>query len=261
MATKPTETFLCATDTLFSSGDASGEVTKINPPGFPDCAQGVNIPGDPYVPEYLHKLLHITGNWITEWLDGGTSDPDADAHIVETDANGRISAALATVDTLTVDTELDVDGAEISGAVSVTGTATVAASATLASAATGTVSLAGPLVRSGDSARLNITGRVAVLTDASQDVAIVNEDIWVLPSSHAANRTYRTLTTPTPTIGEIAEFIRFEGAGANSSIIARVASAAAIVTLTGPGQSARIIYDGSNWRLLSTHGGTPGVDA
>src|SRR5690606_2586730 len=70
--------------------------TKVNPPGWPTCAQGF-VPGDPYVTEYRNKLLNVIGQWLTDWLDGGTSDPDETAHIVETDANGLTSVAGLTV--------------------------------------------------------------------------------------------------------------------------------------------------------------------
>lgn len=99
MPTKPTEKFTCANDATFSyAGEADGMPTKVSPPGFPDCDQGLNYPGEPYKPEYTHKLFHICGKWITDWLDGGSSAGAADAHIVETDANGE--AKVQVVETL-----------------------------------------------------------------------------------------------------------------------------------------------------------------
>lgn len=93
MPTKPSETFTCATDANFSSGDAAGQPTKVNPPGFPNCAQGVGTPGAPAVPEYLHKLLNITGQWVSDWLNVGSAAGAEDAHLVETDATGLANLA------------------------------------------------------------------------------------------------------------------------------------------------------------------------
>ena len=89
MPTKPSTTFTFATDANFSSGPANGFPTKIVP-GSP--TQGF-IPGTGINAEWVNYLFHHTGEWITDWLDLGTSSPDVDAHIVETSSGGRVSGA------------------------------------------------------------------------------------------------------------------------------------------------------------------------
>jgi len=80
---KPVTTFTHATDANFTSGPAIGKPTKIAAP----TPQGI-IPGTGIVPEMLNWLLHVTGNWVG-WLAAGKSTAAEDAHIVETDDDGR----------------------------------------------------------------------------------------------------------------------------------------------------------------------------
>lgn len=96
MATKPTATFEWATDANFSTGVASGNPTKVNPPGFPVVREGL-IPDAELIPEYLNKILNICGDWTTNWVDLGSSAGAADAHIVETDSNGDTAVQGITV--------------------------------------------------------------------------------------------------------------------------------------------------------------------
>lgn len=87
MATKPTSaSFTWSTDTNFSSGDASGNPTKVAPAGWPANLQGF-VPGLKYVAEFRNWLWNIMGQW-TGWLESGSSAGAADAHIVETNASG-----------------------------------------------------------------------------------------------------------------------------------------------------------------------------
>jgi hypothetical protein len=92
MATKPIVSFTFATDALVTGGPANGFPLKIAP-GTP--ARG-HIPGDPIVAEYVNYYENITGDW-TVWLLAGTYDPDLDAHLVETDADGFGSMAQLTL--------------------------------------------------------------------------------------------------------------------------------------------------------------------
>lgn len=91
MATKPTEKFTHATDLNFATGNAAGYPTKLNPPGYPDIAQGL-IAGDPAVIEYVNKLFNVCGSH-TQWVYDGSAAAGADAHIVETDVEGLIRVA------------------------------------------------------------------------------------------------------------------------------------------------------------------------
>ena len=86
MAVKPTVSFTWSTDANFSSGPASGNPTKVNPPGFPTNLQGM-VPGDAVDAEHVNTLYNNLGLW-TGWLDAGANDGGADAHIVESDASG-----------------------------------------------------------------------------------------------------------------------------------------------------------------------------
>lgn len=93
MPTKPLSTFTFATDANFSSGPATGNPVKVTPTG---AAQGY-VPGDGIESETVNYLFNICGQWVTDWLAQGSNAADQDAHLVETDANGRISTALLTV--------------------------------------------------------------------------------------------------------------------------------------------------------------------
>lgn len=105
MPTKPATTYVFATDANFGSGPASGFPTKLIP-GAP--AQGF-IPGDGINAEWVNYLFNVTGQWVTDWLDGGTSAPDLDAHIVETDSGGEASiAGLNLGGTVSADLPLDI---------------------------------------------------------------------------------------------------------------------------------------------------------
>ena len=87
MATKPSATFVLATDANFGSGPASGNPTKLP---HPTSAQGY-IPGNGIEPESVNYLLNICGDWVSNWLALGSSANDETAHLVETTAAGVIN--------------------------------------------------------------------------------------------------------------------------------------------------------------------------
>lgn len=102
MATKPTVKFTWATTANFSSGAAAGNPTKVNPPGWVTVLEGF-VPGDEWTAEPINQVFNTLGDW-TGWLDAGSSLGAADAHIVETDANGDTSVVDFTAQgNLTVD--------------------------------------------------------------------------------------------------------------------------------------------------------------
>lgn len=91
MPTKPATVPTWATDTNLATGPASGNPTKLTPPGWPNVAQGL-VPGDGAVAEFLNKVLNnVCSEWIT-WVNGGSSAGAADKHIVETDSSGKARA-------------------------------------------------------------------------------------------------------------------------------------------------------------------------
>jgi len=93
MPTKPVISFTFAIDPNFSSGPASGNPVKI---ASPHASQGF-IPGEEIGMEPFNYLFHHTGNWISDWIEQGTSSADQDTHIVETSSSGEIKAALLDV--------------------------------------------------------------------------------------------------------------------------------------------------------------------
>lgn len=76
-----------ATDATFSSGPRTGDATKA---GMTAAAAQGFIPGDTAKSPTLNEVLNMITAWL-DWLNDGTSAADADAHIVETDANGKAS--------------------------------------------------------------------------------------------------------------------------------------------------------------------------
>lgn len=92
MPTKPSTTYTFATDPTFDSGPASPlGVTRIIPPSLP---QGF-IPGTGIAPEYINYLFNVSGAWLTDWVAQGSNAADEDAHLVETDDEGQVSAVRA----------------------------------------------------------------------------------------------------------------------------------------------------------------------
>lgn len=92
MPTKPTFPFdVWASNTNWSVGPSSGSATKQNYVALaPDGAiEGKDFP---LRADAFNDLQNKLTRWITEWVQQGTSDPDADAHIVETDSTGKIDA-------------------------------------------------------------------------------------------------------------------------------------------------------------------------
>jgi len=84
MAIKPGGFFTHATNATFvTAGLAFGQPTKVP---IPIPAEGF-IPDQETIPEYLNHILNAVGEY-TVWLNAGSSAGAADAHLVETDANG-----------------------------------------------------------------------------------------------------------------------------------------------------------------------------
>ena len=93
MASKPGATFTYATNLNYSTGPASGSLTKISDPA---PANGV-IPGDPVIAEYFNYQINACGQWITDWLAFGSPAGAEDAHLVETDTFGATKTAFLQV--------------------------------------------------------------------------------------------------------------------------------------------------------------------
>ncbi len=83
---KPGTAFTWATDADFGSGPATGNPTKVNPPGWPNVTQG-NVPDLTVVAEFQNTALNHIGLWVG-WANEGSAAGAADAHLVETDASG-----------------------------------------------------------------------------------------------------------------------------------------------------------------------------
>jgi hypothetical protein len=80
---KPVTSFTFATNTNYSVGPESGNPTKIIPG---DLANGM-VPGDGVPAAWNNYLFNICGDFSV-WVLAGSSDPDLDAHLVETDVDG-----------------------------------------------------------------------------------------------------------------------------------------------------------------------------
>lgn len=89
MPVKPSTTFTLATNANFTVGPFIGSATKVIPA---DIGNGM-VPGTGIVAEWANYLWHWTGEWITDWVDLGSSAEGLDAHIMETDASGQNSTA------------------------------------------------------------------------------------------------------------------------------------------------------------------------
>lgn len=89
MPTKPATTFTFATNANYGVGPFIGSATKVIPG---DILNGF-VPGTGIVAEWNNYMFHWSGEWITDWLDQGSSANDVDAHIVETNAQGVASVA------------------------------------------------------------------------------------------------------------------------------------------------------------------------
>lgn len=88
MAVKPSTTYTFATNTNFAVGAFIGSATKVIPGDIPNGF----VPNTGMVAEHNNYMFFWTGEWITDWLDQGTSAANADAHIVETDVSGFANA-------------------------------------------------------------------------------------------------------------------------------------------------------------------------
>lgn len=89
MAVKPTTTFTFATNANYGVGPFIGSATKIIPGDIPNGF----VPATGIVAEWNNYMFFHTGDWLTRWLDLGTSSDDLDAHIIETDASGGTAVA------------------------------------------------------------------------------------------------------------------------------------------------------------------------
>src|SRR5690606_26362295 len=77
---------------------------------------------------------------------------------------------------------LKLHGATITGTFGFTGELIVGSGAKLSTHASSTMTMEGPLVRDGASARHDRSGRVGTLADANGDVAVTDNDIWIVPT-------------------------------------------------------------------------------
>lgn len=93
MPTKPSTTFTFATNANYTVGPFIGSATKVIPGDIPNGF----VPATGVVAEHANYMHHWSGAWITDWLDQGSSANDVDAHIVETNSQGRASVAAATI--------------------------------------------------------------------------------------------------------------------------------------------------------------------
>lgn len=75
----------------YTTGPYAGQPRKVNIPAA--LANEGFRPGaaDPTAAEHFNDWLNQLSKWVT-WLFGGTSAPDASAHLVETNATGRLAA-------------------------------------------------------------------------------------------------------------------------------------------------------------------------
>lgn len=89
MPTKPSLTYTYATNVNYTAGPFVGSPTKVVPVDIPNGF----IPGQGVPSAHHNYLWNISGQWISDWLDLGTSAADLDAHIVETDADGKSNLA------------------------------------------------------------------------------------------------------------------------------------------------------------------------
>lgn len=102
MPTKPLTTPLdWATNALYTTGPFIGSASKVAP-GAAVAAEG-HRPGSlfPTPAEYENYQQNRLTAWVTEWVAVGTFNPDANAHIVETDSTGRAGVhGLDVIDTV-----------------------------------------------------------------------------------------------------------------------------------------------------------------
>jgi len=90
MPVKPTATFTFATNVNYSVGPYTGSPTKVIPG---DLLNGF-VPGLGIGSAAHNYLYGVTGEWISGWLDLGTSAADLDAHILETNSVGKVFVAI-----------------------------------------------------------------------------------------------------------------------------------------------------------------------
>jgi hypothetical protein len=97
MPTKPTEPLEFATNNVYTAPDAGpfpGSANKVAPPNY---LNGF-LPGNPIAAEHANSLWNSDSLW-NRWVWGGTDDPDATAHIVETNAGGQANVLLMEIGT------------------------------------------------------------------------------------------------------------------------------------------------------------------
>lgn len=112
MATKPV-TFpnIWAGAGIYATGPFVGQPSSVDP-GFGIADEG-HRPGSlkPTAAEHENYQQFQLTTWVREWLARGEFTGTADAHIVETDANGRTQLVGLTLDDAVDETVLDITGA------------------------------------------------------------------------------------------------------------------------------------------------------
>ena len=182
---KPNEVITWATDATFSSGGAAGRDTQTDPAGWPDVPQGF-VPGTKIKSPFVNRILGHVAEWFA-WVNAGSSAGAADAHIVETDANG--------------DTEVqDLTAVEITG----TGNATLASlDVNGASYVAGQFTTEGKILLLNDGAGIRYRVDRTTLTDA--DVTLdVTADVYIATTAPTDERVVTLKSTsPAPLEGEV----------------------------------------------------------
>ena len=89
MPTKPGFAFTWATSPLYLTGPDTGTPTRVVGTPIPDGS----IPGQDIFAQHINYMVGLSGDWLTDWVELGTFNPDEDAHIIETDADGQANIA------------------------------------------------------------------------------------------------------------------------------------------------------------------------
>lgn len=91
MPTKPvTSPPIWASNANWTVGPHAGQPTKVAPSAGE--AQNGQVGGQTYKGQWSNYLINNLATWVATWLALGSSAGAADAHVVETDANGATSA-------------------------------------------------------------------------------------------------------------------------------------------------------------------------
>lgn len=91
MPTKPvTAPPIWSSNATWTSGPHTGIATKVAPSA--GQAQNGHVGGETYKAQFQNYVDNLLTTWVATWLALGTANPDGDAHIVESDATGRVQA-------------------------------------------------------------------------------------------------------------------------------------------------------------------------